>query len=88
MVTFSFSFGSSRYQFSTAWSGGYDGKEAIADRYPRGMRTVCYVNPKDPTDAVIERGYTWELLVGLIPLVFVGIGGVGLVRTLRRRVHT
>lgn len=66
-----------RYQFLGGSSSGYAGKAAIVRRYPRGKKTVCYVNPRDPSDAVIERGFTPDMGVGLIPLVFVlvGVGG-------------
>jgi hypothetical protein len=36
------------------------------------------VNPADASDAVIERGLTAGLLFGIIPLLFVAIGGGGL----------
>jgi hypothetical protein len=47
---------------------------------------VCYVDPSDPTQAVLERGFTADLLFGLIPLVFVAIGGGGLMY-MRREKH-
>jgi len=39
---------SNRYDF-------FNEATAIIDRYPPGTRTPCYVNPKDPTDAVIRH---------------------------------
>lgn len=48
-----------------------------------GEQAVCYVNPNDPTEAVLERGFTNELYLGLIPLIFVLVGGSGLFFTLR-----
>lgn len=68
---------SDRYHFMSGSSSGRSGKQAVVDRYPPGSEAVCYVDPNDPTQAVIERGYTADLLFGLIPLVFV-IVGVGL----------
>jgi hypothetical protein len=67
-----------RYQFSRGLSSGYRGKAAIVARLTPGTRTDCWVNPADPADAVIERGLTADLWLGLIPLVFVVIGGGGL----------
>ena len=71
-------FTSARYQFMGGSSSGYEGKEAIVRRLPAGTWTVCYVNPADPADAVLERGFTKVMLFGLIPLLFVIIGAVGL----------
>ncbi len=68
---------SSRYKFMTTSSSGYDGKAAIVSQLAPGTRTTCYVNPSDPQEAVLERGFTADLLFGLIPLAFivVGVGG-------------
>jgi hypothetical protein len=78
---------SSRYHFMGGSSGGYRGKAAIVARFSPGSRAVCYVNPRDPNDAVLERGFTSDLWFGLIPLVFALVGGGGLVysRRLARR---
>ena len=75
---------SSRYDFMGGSSSGYAGKRAVVDRLPPGTRTMCYVNPDDPADAVLERGYTPDLWFGLIPLVFVAVGLGGTVYSLRR----
>lgn len=74
-----------RYHFMGGSSSGYDGKAAVVRRYPPGMKAVCYVNPHDPTDAVLERGFTVGMWWGLLPVAFVlvGVGGFGFV--LRRR---
>jgi hypothetical protein len=73
---------SNRYHFMGGSSSGYEGKARIVGRHPPGTRTFCYVNPADPTQAVLERGFTSDLWFGLIPLVFVafGAGGMWLVR--------
>jgi len=63
----------SRYHFMGGSSGGYSGKAAVVARYPRGKHTVCYVNPRDPSDSVIERGFTADMWVGLVPLLFLGV---------------
>lgn len=78
-------FTSAHYGFMGGSSSGYAGKAAIVRRYPPGMRTVCYVNPSNPADAVIERGFTKEMLFGLIPAVFVLIGLVGMIATRKRQ---
>lgn len=67
-----------RYSFMTGSSSGYDGKAAIVRRYPPGRRTVCYVNPNDPADAVLTRDATPDIWFGLLPLIFVAVGGGGI----------
>lgn len=73
-----------RYQFFTLLSSGFRGKKAVVDRLPPGAETSCYVNPKDSTDAVIERGFTFDLfLCGGISLVFVLSGAFDILKELR-----
>lgn len=71
-------FASNNYAFTGSMtSSGYKGKREIASRYKTGMQTVCYPNPKDPSEAVLHRGWVNDLWFGLIPAVFclVGLGG-------------
>lgn len=56
----------SRYSFTVGATAGYRGKRRIVARLAPGTRTVCYVNPANPGDAVLERGVTWDM-------VFVGV---------------
>jgi len=74
---------SSRYQFMSASSSGRKGKQEVVRRYPVGRQTVCYVNPKLPSQAVLNRGFTPDMWFGLIPLVFVLVGLLGVVFTVR-----
>jgi hypothetical protein len=67
-----------RYVFGAVSSSGYNGKREIVSQYPRGRPTICYVNPADPTDAVLIRDATAGLWFGLIPLVFVLAGVAGI----------
>jgi hypothetical protein len=73
-----------QYHFMGGSSSGYEGKRAVVARYPPGAKAVCYVNPRQPTEAVLNRGFTTDLWFGLIPLVFVGVGAGGLVFTVRK----
>jgi len=87
-IKFDYEFGgkrytSDRYSFMSGSSSGYQGKREVVDRYPPGKGAVCYVNPGDPAEAVIERGFVLDMLFGLIPLVFVFVGGIGLVFAIR-----
>jgi len=67
-----------RYEFLGGSSSGYDGKKAKVDALPVGSVATCYVDPGDPTEAVLYRGLSWPYLFILLPLVFVVIGGGGL----------
>lgn len=72
---------SNRYQFMGGSTGGYDAKSEIVARIPAGSETTCYVDPNDPFEAVVERGFTSDYLFGLVPLFFavVGLGGMAIV---------
>jgi len=69
---------SNRYDFMGGSSSGYSGKDAIVRRYGPGTTAKCFIDPRDPTQAVLQRDFTPDMLVGLIPLVFffVGVGGL------------
>jgi hypothetical protein len=73
---------SDRYEFMGGSSSGYDFKAGVVAKLPVGTRTICYYNPADPADAVLERGFTRDYLYGLIPLVFVLAGVAGFVMLL------
>jgi hypothetical protein len=59
-------------------SSGRRGKQAVVDAYPAGLKTVCYVDPADSSQAVLYRGLTADMWWGLFPLPFVLVGGGGL----------
>ena len=78
---------SSRYGFVEGSSGDMAAQNAIVERYPAGSEAYCYVNPREPTESVIERRFTRELWFGFIPLIFVVAGAGGMLfawRNLRR----
>ena len=80
------SYTSDRYDFLDMSTSGHSGKQKVVSRYPAGSTATCYVNPDNPHDAVIHRGFSAELLFGLIPSVFalIGIGMcIGGIRMLR-----
>lgn len=66
-----------RYDFTKGSSSGRKGKVAIVKRYREGAEMVCYVNPQNPAESVIERSKVRDWGFGLIPLVFALIGGGG-----------
>ena len=88
-VTFDYVFNggeyrSSRYNFMDAYSSGYDGKAAVVAAYPPGTRTTCWADPANPTEAVLNRGFTPAYLFGLIPLIFVVAGAGGIIWAIRQ----
>ncbi|MHA3770544.1 DUF3592 domain-containing protein [Verrucomicrobiota bacterium sgz303538] len=68
------SYKSDRYSFFTIKSSGYSRKKEVVDRYPVGSQSICFVNPKKPTEAVLYRGATAALGWGALALPFVAIG--------------
>jgi hypothetical protein len=72
---------SNQYHFMGGSSGGYDAKAAVVAQNPPGTRRLCYVNPADPTDAVLQRSFGKEYMVAIVPAVFMaaGLGGILLV---------
>lgn len=72
---------SNAYSFIGGSSSGYDSKREIVKKHPPGKVVPCYVNPDDPSEAVLNREMGWEFLLGLIPLVFAAVGAGGLMFT-------
>lgn len=73
---------SDRYHFFIGSTSGYESKARVVERLPPGTRTVCYVDPEDPSEAVLVRRFTAGFLWGLLPLVFVAVGAGGIVMSL------
>lgn len=71
-------FESDRYDFDTGSSSGRDGKQRVVNQYPPGSSSTCYVNPANPNQAVLNRGFHAGYLLGLFPLIFVAVGGGGI----------
>jgi len=78
-------FQAKRYGFLGGSSSGREGKEEIVARYPPGARVTCWIDPSHPDQAVLNREPSLEWLVGLIPLVFLLVGGGGIWGVLHRR---
>jgi hypothetical protein len=68
-----------RYDFlSLSSNTNVDARRAVVEANPPGRRTVCYVDPANPAEAVLERRWTSEMLWGLFPIPFVLVGVCGL----------
>ena len=73
---------SDRYEFIGGSSSGYDSKKKKVDALPVGSTTTCYVDPDEPAEAVLYRGLSWPYLFVILPLVFIAIGGGGVLFSL------
>lgn len=67
-----------RYGFMGGSSSGYKGKRRIVELYAKGSTASCWIDPAQPTEAVLFRGFSPMMWFGLIPTVFllVGVGGI------------
>ncbi|MEX0777555.1 MAG: DUF3592 domain-containing protein [Phycisphaeraceae bacterium] len=74
---------SDRFDFIDGSSSGYSHYKAQAKRYPAGSKQTCYVNPADPTQAVLSRQFNQPLWMSLLPFIFPLVGAVGLFFTIR-----
>ena len=75
---------SSRYAFIGGSSSGHDDKAAIVRQHPPGSELTCYVDPHDPSAAVIERGLQPIMWFALLPGLFAAIGIFSLVVAFRK----
>ena len=73
-----------RYDFFSVATVGYRGKAAVARRYATGTQRHCWVNPDDPTQAVLTRHLGAPLWIGLLPLTFVLAGALGVIHAARQ----
>jgi hypothetical protein len=72
---------SNQYGFAN-WAMPYysGGKRAIAGSIASGPGAVCYVNPRDPSEAVLTRAISPTLLFIVIPSAFVALGVWGMIK--------
>lgn len=69
---------SDRYHFFSASSSGHAGKAAVVAKYPPGSKQSCFVDPDDPSQAVLMRGLPSECWFSLMAVPFLLVGGGGL----------
>ena len=75
-----------RYNFLPG-SDSISDYQSVVARYPAGLRFECYVNPADPTQAVISRELTFGYFFGLIFFVFFTVIPGGVIVVWFRAVH-
>lgn len=69
---------SDQYNFAVlSTNTSVQSRRQIVKDHPPGKTTVCYVNPRDPEDAVLSREWSREMFWGLFPLIFVFVGTLG-----------
>jgi len=73
-------YSSNKYNFETGSSSGRAAKQKIVRKYKKGKNTTCFVNPENPSEAVIvrEAGSTWWVGI-LFGGIFGGVGYSGLI---------
>jgi len=83
-------FQSNRYDFTVGSTNDRDWREQVVQQDRAGTQTVCYVNPQNPAEAVLSRGYESNTASLIVPLVFslVGLGmltpvGFGAIRRMK-----
>ncbi len=79
VVTFAYtvagqSYQGARYDLSNAPDMRLHDLEDVMRQFPAKARRTCYVNPRDPSDAVLMRGAYRSLAFGLAPMAFFAAG--------------
>lgn len=76
---------SSRYQLVKSSSSSYADQQNIANALLKQKNTICYVNPADPDDAVLDLSFASAVAAaGLMSILFMGIGGSGVFWVVRQ----
>ncbi len=65
--------------------------EKLAQQYPVGQKTVCYVDPDDPGNAILVKTPKWiawrDIAVIAVPALILFLGVVAVIRSISRRFH-
>lgn len=75
---------SSRYGLFAMSSSGRSAKQRRVEQLPAGASVPCYINPRDPEDAILNRDFTPLLFIGLVPLGVFAAGVLGLLSLKRK----
>jgi hypothetical protein len=67
-------------RYTPGYSGGADSTEThrLSASFPPGARVACWVDPRQPEQAVLVRPNLWYGFLLAIPLLFAAAGGAGL----------
>jgi hypothetical protein len=66
-----------RYSFFSTRTSGRKEKERIVESFPAGSQAVCYVNPGNPKESVINRNVDPSIWWGAFSIPFLLIGLIG-----------
>lgn len=66
------------FQRGDGGTNDYSKAMILKGRYSQGENKTCYVNPKTPSEAVLEHSSLLIFLLILIPIVFVVVGAGGI----------
>jgi len=69
---------SNRYGFLNDFGGDLAGKERLVKQLKSGSPETCFVNPADPTVAVMDRSIGGIVGAGILGLVFALFGSAGI----------
>ena len=64
-----------RYSFAPGSNVGVAEMQKIVNSLPPGTKTVCYVNPAQPLESVLDPHTKSGLWIGLVPLCILFIAG-------------
>jgi hypothetical protein len=68
------SYESTRYRFVNPYVNDQAEVEAATRDYPAGATVPCFIDPDDPTQAVLDRKLSPFALAALLPAAFVALG--------------
>lgn len=57
------------------FSGSRRGAKKRLNQHPVGSKITIYYDPLEPEESLMNRQLGWEMLLGLIPIVFIVVGG-------------
>jgi hypothetical protein len=78
-------FTSSDYDLFSGSSAGCDDDRELARQFSAGTTTECYVNPRNPREAVLNRQLPPETAAVVIPLIFMAVFSLPFVLQWRQR---
>ena len=86
---YSYTYRGQFYRSTNVWfiKPDMDESKRLIQRYPKDTNTECWVNPANPGEAYLHRGFRAELLLALFPLALAGVGLIGLLWQFVRRLR-
>jgi len=62
--------------------------QKVCDTYPVGATVSVFYNPDNPSEAVLEQGSSWVVVIyPLVGLLFLSIGSVGMYYVVKKYMH-